>query len=87
MHMCVYFKNLLSYTFMLVDHVFSRRNKFRQVKAFADDNINVTEKLKVVLGKGRKNVEKGKMLVTTIFSFFNNVLATLSGWLKVGTVW
>ena len=43
-----------------------------KLKGFADDKINVTQKLKFVLGRVEKLVEKEKTLVTSIFSFSNN---------------
>ena len=44
-----------------------------KLKAYADDKINVTEKLKFVLGSVENIVGKGKMMVTNNFSFSNNV--------------
>ena len=44
-----------------------------KLKAFADDNIKVTQKLKFVLGRVENIVEKGENVVTSIFSFFRNV--------------
>ena len=42
------------------------------LKALADNKINMTEKLKIVFGR-LENMEKEKMLVTGIFSFSHNV--------------
>ena len=42
-------------------------------KAFADDNLNVYQKLKFALGRVANIVGKEKMLVTSIFSFSHNV--------------
>ena len=48
-----------------------------KLKAFADDKINVTQKLKFALGRGRKHCGKRKkMLVTSIFSFSHNVFTS-----------
>ena len=45
-----------------------------KLKAFADDKINVNEKIEICFGKDRKTLwEKEKMLVTSIFSFSHNV--------------
>ena len=45
-----------------------------KLKAFADKKINVTQKLKISLGRGEKTLwEKEKMLGTSIFSFSHNV--------------
>ena len=62
-----------------------------KLKAFADNHISVTEKLKIVLGKEENNVGKGekeKMLVTSIFSFSHNVFqkASFSRSFKAGIV-
>ena len=46
-------------------------------KEFADDRINMTEKLKIVLGRVENMVGKGEMLVTRIFSFSHNVFKRL----------
>ena len=43
------------------------------MKAFADDRINVTQKLKFALEWLECLARKGKMLVTSIFSFPSNV--------------
>ena len=51
-------------------------NKFLdqpKLEAFADNKINVNEKLKFVLGRVENIVGKEKMLVTSIFSFSFNV--------------
>ena len=59
-----------------------------KLKAFADENKNVTEKLKFVLGSVGNRL--GKRLVTNIFSICYNVLKMFfffSGSLKVGIVW
>ena len=42
-------------------------------KVFADNKINVTKRLKFILGRAENIVEKEKMLVTSIFSFSYNV--------------
>ena len=47
------------------------------LKAFADNKIYETEKLKFVLGRVENITEKKKMLVTSIFSFSNNVFKRL----------
>ena len=48
------------------------------MKAFADEKINMTEKLNFCLEKGRKDCgEKEKMLVTSLFSFSHNVFKRL----------
>ena len=57
-----------------------------KLKAFADDNINVTESLKFVLRRLENIVGKEKMLVTSIF-FFSLQLASHTGTLKVMIVW
>ena len=44
-----------------------------KLQAFADNKINVNEKLKIVLGRVETLWEKEKMLVTSIFSFSQNV--------------
>ena len=45
-----------------------------ELKAFADERINVVKKIKICLRKGRKTWwKKEKMLVTSIFSFSHNV--------------
>ena len=44
-----------------------------KLETFADDKVNVTEKLKLILGR----VEREKMLVTSIFSFSHNVFKRL----------
>ena len=59
-------------------------------KAFADDNLNVYQKLKFTLGSVENIVgKKEKMLVTSIFSFSHNVFKGFFsfGSLKVGIVW
>ena len=48
-----------------------------KLKAFADDKSNLNEKLKFVLGRVETMLEKEKMLVTSIFSFSNNVFKRL----------
>ena len=54
-----------------------------KLKAFADNRINVTEKLKFVVGRIENIVRKGKMLVTSIFSqYFKK--ASFPGLLKMG---
>ena len=44
-----------------------------KLKAFADDKINMNEKLKLGLGKVEHIVGNWEMLVTSIFPFFHNV--------------
>ena len=44
-----------------------------KLKAFADNKIIGAEKLNFVLGKVETLCEKKKMVVTSIFSFSNNV--------------
>ena len=46
-----------------------------KLKAFADEKVNMNEKLKFVLGKTLW--QKEKMLVTSIFSFSYNVFKSL----------
>ena len=41
-----------------------------KLEALADDKINVTEKLKYVIGMVETLWEKEKMLITSIFFFF-----------------
>ena len=49
-----------------------------KIKAFADDIINMTEKLKFVLGRFENVVgKKEKMLVASIFSISHNVFKRL----------
>ena len=43
-----------------------------KLKAFADDKVNVTEKLKFILERVENIVGKEKMLITSIFSFSLN---------------
>ena len=60
------------------------------LNAFADDKINLTKKLKSVLGRVENIVgNRENALVTSIFSFSCNVLKkySISGSLKVGIVW
>ena len=47
-------------------------------KAFADDKINVCEKLKFGLGRVEKIVGKGENAVYQHFSFFHNVFKSPS---------
>ena len=60
-----------------------------KLKASADDKLNVNEKMEFVLEGLKTLLEKEKMLVTSIFSFSNNVFKRLFYWgsLKVGIVW
>ena len=44
-----------------------------KLKAFADDKINITKKLKFILWKAENIVGKGENAVTSIFSFSQNV--------------
>ena len=51
---------------------------FSKVKAFAGDKINVAKKLKFPMGRIEDIMGKGeKMLVTSIFSFSQNVFKRL----------
>ena len=47
------------------------------LKAFADDKMNLNEKLKVVLQRLENILGKEKMLVTNIFSYSQNVFKNL----------
>ena len=59
-----------------------------KLRAFADDKVNVTSELKFVIGMVENIVGKGKMLVTSIFSFSHNAFKSCPlGSLKVGIVW
>ena len=60
-----------------------------KLKAFADDEINVINKLKFVSERIESILGKREMLVTSIFSFSENVCQKppSSGSLKVGIVW
>ena len=44
------------------------------MKTFTVKNMNVTQKLKFTYGKVETLVEKEKMSVTSIFSYFQNIL-------------
>ena len=57
-----------------------------KLKAFADDNVNVTQKLKFVLGRIEKNIRYKKILVTGILSLSKNVFKSLlfKGYKKSG---
>ena len=61
-----------------------------RLKTFADDNINVIKKQKFSFGTV-ENVEKEKMLVSSIFSYFLNFLLEFffffSALFQVGIVW
>ena len=48
-----------------------------KLKAFADDKVNLAEKLKLVLGGVENIVGKEEMLVTSIFTFSHNVFKRL----------
>ena len=48
-----------------------------KLKAFADDNINMTQKLKYVLERLENIVGKGENAVTSIFFFSHNVFKRL----------
>ena len=48
-----------------------------KLKAFADDKINVTEKLKFVLERAENIVEKEKTVVASIFFFSHKILRRL----------
>ena len=60
-----------------------------RLKAFADDKINVTDKLKFALGRLENIVGKGKNAGNQHFLLFPRCFqkATFSGWLKVEIVW
>ena len=49
-----------------------------KLKAFANDKINVNEKLKFGLGRVENIVGKGEMLITSIFSFSHNIFLTIT---------
>ena len=46
-------------------------------KIFADNKVNLNEKLKIVLGRAENIMGKKKMLATSIFSFSHNVFESL----------
>ena len=48
-----------------------------KLKAFADDKVNLAEKLKLVLGGVENIVGKEEMLVTSIFTFSHSVFKRL----------
>ena len=48
-----------------------------KLKALADNKINVTQKFQFVLGRVENILGKGKMLVTSIFSFSQNLFKSL----------
>ena len=55
-------------------------NKFidwSKLKAFADGKLNLADKLKFVLGRAENILGKKKILVTSIFSFSQNVFKRL----------
>ena len=58
-------------------------------KALADDKINETQKLKNAFGWVENILGKEEMLVTSTFSFFQNVFKSLvlQRLIKLGTVW
>ena len=60
-----------------------------KLKAFADDKINVTKRLKHDFGKVENIVGKGENAGSTIFSFSHNVFEGLfsTGSLKPVIVW
>ena len=60
-----------------------------KLKAFADDKLNATEKLKFVLGRVEKIVGKGENAGYQHFLLFPQCFQkpSLSGSLKVGIVW
>ena len=60
-----------------------------KLKAFADDKINVTVKLKFVLGRVENIVGKGENAGYLHFLLFPQRFqkASYTGWLKVGIVW
>ena len=51
--------------------------EWSKLKAFAEDKINVNEKLKFGLRRIKTLWEKEKMLVTSIFSFSHNAFKRL----------
>ena len=60
-----------------IDH-YIKRNRTHKLKEFAEDKINVTQKLKFDFGRVENIVRKSsKMLVTSIFSFSHNVFKRL----------
>ena len=63
--------------------------EWSKLKAFADDKINVTEKLKVVLGRVENIVGKGENAGYQHFFLFPQCFqkASFPGLLKVGIVW
>ena len=60
-----------------------------RLKELADDKINVTEKLKLVLGRAENNVGKGENAGYQHFLFFPHCFqkASFPGSLKVRIVW
>ena len=60
-----------------------------KLKAFADDKINVTQKLKFALGRGRKHCGKRRKCWLPAFSPFPTMFsqASFSGSLKVEIMW
>ena len=76
-----------SFSFKSLPH-----NKFldwSKLKAFADDKLNATEKLKFVLGRVENIVGKGENAGYQHFLLFPQCFQkpSLSGSLKVGIVW
>ena len=67
----------------------SKNLDWPKFKAFADDKINVTEKLKFVLGRVEKIVGKGENAGYQHFLLFPQCFqnASYTGLLKVVTVW
>ena len=63
-----------------VYQLFTKRQllAWSKLKAFADEKINVTEKMEILYRMRKKRLrEKEKMLVTSIFSFSHNVFKRL----------
>ena len=60
-----------------------------KLKAFADDKLNVTQKLKFAFGKVENIMGKGENAVYQYFLLFPQCFlkATFSGSLKLGIVW
>ena len=60
-----------------------------KLKAFAEEKINLNEKLKLVLGRVENIVGKGENAVYQYFLLFQQCFqkASIIGLLKVGIVW
>ena len=68
----------INYNFKSFNSLLNDKNSdWSKLKVFAENKINVTEKLKFVSGTVENIVGKEKMLVTSIFSFSHNVFKRL----------